>query len=101
MYSLRTIGAGLLALATTSLAAAVPELIERDSTCVNGATTRSCWSDGFSVATNTDTKFPDTGKVVTVSKPLHKHGEHEANLHDSTILKLQRRQCLPMVLQDR
>lgn len=66
MYSLRTIGAGLLALATTSLAAAVPELVERDSTCVNGPTTRSCWANGFSVATNSDTKFPDTGKTVTV-----------------------------------
>lgn len=65
MYSLRTIGAGLLALATTSLAAAVPELAERDSSCVNGPTTRSCWQNGFSVATNTDTKWPETGKTVT------------------------------------
>ncbi|TID17143.1 laccase-like multicopper oxidase [Venturia nashicola] len=65
MYTLRTIGTALLALAGTSLAAAVPELIERDSTCTHGPTTRSCWANGFSVATNSDAKFPDTGKTVT------------------------------------
>ena len=67
MYSLQTIGAGLLALASTSLAAAVPDIVQRDSSCTNGPTTRSCWSNGFSVSTNSDNKFPDTGKTVTVS----------------------------------
>lgn len=54
-----------MALASTSLAAAVPELSERDSSCVNGPTTRNCWNNGFSVATDSDDKWPETGNTVT------------------------------------
>lgn len=98
MYSLRTIGAGLLALATTTLAAAVPELIERDSSCVNGPSTRSCWANGFSVATNTDTKWPETGKTVTVGISFSTRKSSMLTVR-STTWKSHRRQCLQMALQ--
>ena len=35
-----------------------------DSACTNAPFTRSCWSDGFSAATDFDAKFPTTGKTV-------------------------------------
>ncbi|KAL3421060.1 multicopper oxidase [Phlyctema vagabunda] len=35
-----------------------------DSACTNGPFTRHCWSDGFSIATDFDVKFPTTGKTV-------------------------------------
>jgi FtsP/CotA-like multicopper oxidase with cupredoxin domain len=60
MFFSRSIGACLLALTSTALAAPA-ELQERDSVCTNGPSTRNCWKNGFSVATNSDTKFPDTG----------------------------------------
>ncbi|KAF1808399.1 laccase [Eremomyces bilateralis CBS 781.70] len=35
-----------------------------DSPCKNGPLTRSCWSNGFSIATDFDEKWPNTGKTV-------------------------------------
>lgn len=34
-----------------------------DSACTNGPLTRSCWSTGFSAATDFDAKWPKSGKV--------------------------------------
>lgn len=35
-----------------------------DSQCTNGPLTRQCWGNGFSIATNYDSTWPNTGKVV-------------------------------------
>ncbi|KIV98193.1 hypothetical protein PV10_01870 [Exophiala mesophila] len=35
-----------------------------DAQCTNGPFTRQCWGDGFSIATNYDSTWPRTGKVV-------------------------------------
>lgn len=35
------------------------------STCTNGPTSRSCWSGGFSLDTDFDTKWPTTGRTVS------------------------------------
>ncbi|RDW60551.1 hypothetical protein BP6252_11934 [Coleophoma cylindrospora] len=35
-----------------------------DPACTNSPLTRSCWSNGFSIATDFDVKFPTTGKTV-------------------------------------
>lgn len=40
-----------------------------DSSCTNGPLTRSCWSNGYSVATDFDSKWPTTG--VTRSYTLN------------------------------
>lgn len=37
----------------------------RDSVCTNSPTTRSCWTNGYSVSTDQDQKYPDTGNTVT------------------------------------
>ena len=37
-----------------------------DSTCSNGPLTRSCWANGFSIATDFDEKWPNTGRIVHV-----------------------------------
>jgi len=59
----------LIASASLSLAAVLPatdaELVERDTACVNGPTTRACWKNGYSIATDFDKKFPTTGNTVT------------------------------------
>ena len=39
---------------------------ERDTVCTNSPTTRNCWQNGYSVATDFDTKSPTTNKIVTV-----------------------------------
>lgn len=36
-----------------------------DPACSNGPLTRACWSDGYSIATDFDQKFPTTGNTVT------------------------------------
>jgi hypothetical protein len=38
-----------------------------DSACSNTAFTRSCWGNGFSIATDYDTDWPVTGNTVSVS----------------------------------
>ena len=48
---------------TTSAKSTTTSLVA-DSACSNGALTRSCWSSGFSIATDFDQKHPNTGKVV-------------------------------------
>ncbi|KIW49289.1 hypothetical protein PV05_10982 [Exophiala xenobiotica] len=35
-----------------------------DSQCTNGPQTRQCWGNGFSIATNYDSTWPNTGVVV-------------------------------------
>jgi hypothetical protein len=35
----------------------------RDTACVNSASNRACWSDGFDISTNYYEKVPDTGVV--------------------------------------
>ncbi|KIY00524.1 uncharacterized protein Z520_04209 [Fonsecaea multimorphosa CBS 102226] len=35
-----------------------------DAQCTNGPFTRQCWGNGFSIATNYDSTWPNTGKVV-------------------------------------
>lgn len=35
-----------------------------DTACSNTANTRACWSNGFSIATDFDAKFPETGRDV-------------------------------------
>ncbi|KAF1991807.1 multicopper oxidase [Aulographum hederae CBS 113979] len=41
-----------------------------DSACTNGPLTRSCWSNGYNVATDFDAKWPTTGKTVSVTLDL-------------------------------
>lgn len=36
-----------------------------DSSCSNTASTRQCWGDGYSIATDFDTKWPTTGNTVS------------------------------------
>jgi hypothetical protein len=38
-----------------------------DPECTNGPSTRACWGDGFSIATNFDFDWPDTGNIVEYS----------------------------------
>ena len=61
--------ASICTAAFTSLIAAVAlpveQIEERDTACTNGALTRSCWTNGYSVATDFDQKFPTTGNTVT------------------------------------
>ncbi len=44
------------------------EIVKRqDGACTNTARTRSCWSNGYSIATDFDAKAPPDGTTVTVS----------------------------------
>ncbi|KAK4496153.1 hypothetical protein PRZ48_012132 [Zasmidium cellare] len=67
-FSLPVLG---FALSLCSQAFALPQssdLATRDTAdgaCTNGPLTRACWSDGFSIATDFDQKFPTTGNTVT------------------------------------
>ncbi|KAJ5618562.1 extracellular dihydrogeodin oxidase/laccase [Penicillium herquei] len=47
----------------TALAFSLPFKHTRDSSCVNSASNRACWSDGFDISTNYYEKVPDTGVV--------------------------------------
>ena len=68
-------GICLVAFTSASLGAAVPAEVERratsttsrvaDAACTNGPLTRSCWKNGYSIATDFDLKFPTTGNTVT------------------------------------
>lgn len=86
MVFLKHIGVTLLALTAQTLAAVIPEagpadLVVRqatgtsatpssttsrvpDSQCTFGPSSRGCWRNGFSIATDFDTKWPTTGKTV-------------------------------------
>ncbi|KAG9897593.1 laccase precursor, partial [Aureobasidium melanogenum] len=50
---------------STSSAAVGTSTLVADSACSNGPYTRACWTDGFSIATDFDQKFPTTGKTVS------------------------------------
>lgn len=52
----------------TSSAAATTTSKAADSACSNGPLTRSCWSNGYSVATDFDAKWPNTGVTRSVSR---------------------------------
>ena len=47
---------------STSASASTTSLVA-DSACTHGPTSRACWSNGFSIATDFDLKFPDTGRT--------------------------------------
>jgi hypothetical protein len=48
------------------------QIVKRqDGACTNTARTRSCWSDGYSIATDFDAKAPPAGNTVTVGILLH------------------------------
>ncbi|KAF2727245.1 laccase precursor [Polyplosphaeria fusca] len=78
MKSIVTFGAALLGLSTTTVFGfalpnglmspntkhLVPRFEERQSACVNGPTTRNCWSAGFDSSTNNYVSWPN-GKTVT------------------------------------
>lgn len=49
----------------TSTSTSATSTKKADSACTNGPLTRSCWSNGYSVATDFDSKWPDTGKTVS------------------------------------
>jgi Multicopper oxidase len=36
-----------------------------DASCTNGPLTRACWGNGFSIATDFDEKWPNTGRTLT------------------------------------
>jgi FtsP/CotA-like multicopper oxidase with cupredoxin domain len=50
--------------ATTSSESLASTTAKGDSNCRNGALTRACWANGYSLATDFDTKWPTTGNTV-------------------------------------
>lgn len=58
--------------AATSTSAAPSSSTSRvaDSACKNGPLTRTCWSNGYSAATDFDAKWPTTGKTVSYNLEL-------------------------------
>ena len=47
-------------------------LAARQSNCANTPTTRSCWSNGFDISTDSESSWPVTGVTVAVrAKKLH------------------------------
>lgn len=38
-----------------------------DTSCSNTALNRACWGDGYNIATDFDTKWPNTGNTITYS----------------------------------
>ncbi|KAI7541231.1 laccase precursor, partial [Hortaea werneckii] len=72
MHLRKVAALGLATLTSLVTSAAVPaepiEVEERqvaDGACKNGPYTRACWSNGYSIATDFDQKFPTTGSTVT------------------------------------
>lgn len=55
-----------LASSSSSSASSSTSLVA-DASCTNGPLTRSCWSNGYSIATDFDQKHPTTGKTVSYS----------------------------------
>lgn len=53
--------------ASSTQSAAPSTSLVADSACSNSAMTRSCWSDGYSIATDFDQKHPTTGNTVSYS----------------------------------
>ncbi|KAK5108026.1 hypothetical protein LTR62_008861 [Meristemomyces frigidus] len=56
--SLSSVVSGTVTVSTTSSAAPT-------STCTNGPDSRNCWSGGFSIDTDFDTNWPNTGRTVS------------------------------------
>lgn len=53
--------------ATTTTASASTSTRVADAACSNGPFTRSCWAPGYSIYSDFDAKWPNTGKTVYVS----------------------------------
>ena len=47
--------------AKESTGAVSTPVVQPDDPCLNGPSTRQCWTNGFSIATDFDTKWPNTG----------------------------------------
>lgn len=75
MRLLRLFALGSAAATTLVQAAWLPAPLEKrqtatttrvpDAACTHGPTTRACWTNGYSIATDFDKKFPTTGNTVT------------------------------------
>lgn len=65
-------GVCLTTFSSLSIGAVLPvkQIDERDTACTNGPLTRACWSNGYSIATDFDQKFPTTGNTVTYNLEL-------------------------------
>ena len=50
---------------SSSTSASASSTLVADSSCKNGALTRSCWGNGYSIATDFDQKHPTTGNTVS------------------------------------
>lgn len=51
--------------ASSSLSSSATSTTKPDSQCTNSPFTRQCWGNGFSIATNYDSTWPVTNKVVS------------------------------------
>ncbi|KIV81089.1 hypothetical protein PV11_08539 [Exophiala sideris] len=49
---------------TTTTTRSATTTLKADSQCTNGPVTRQCWENGFSIATNYDSTWPNTGNTV-------------------------------------
>src|SRR6266567_1788900 len=58
-------GPALVRRATSTTSATSTSTKVADSACTNGPLTRHCWSNGYSVATDFDAKWPTTGRTVS------------------------------------
>ena len=72
---------------TSSKVASSTTSLVADPACTHGPLTRSCWSNGFSIATDFDQKFPTTGNTKTYSLEITNttcdtdgHGQQECLL---------------------
>ncbi|KAF2164107.1 carbohydrate-binding module family 20 [Zasmidium cellare ATCC 36951] len=50
---------------TTTTASSTTSTSAPNSTCTNGPNARDCWSDGYSIETDFDEDWPNTGRTVT------------------------------------
>ncbi|KAJ5715508.1 extracellular dihydrogeodin oxidase/laccase [Penicillium malachiteum] len=63
MHVLSFIIHSLITIIPAASAFSLPFKHTRDSSCVNSASNRACWTDGFDISTNYYEKVPDTGVV--------------------------------------
>jgi hypothetical protein len=53
---------------------------QADGDCTNSPRTRQCWSNGYSIATDFEEHWPDTGATVTVGQNRNQLNSDGANL---------------------
>jgi hypothetical protein len=53
---------------------------QADGDCTNSPRTRQCWGNGFSIATDFEEKWPNTGATVTVSRYCNRLSPDEVNI---------------------